>query len=339
MNRSRMAFAATLTLALAPLTVGTASAARRPQGPPPPPKAANGAKVTTLAQGVPTPTAFAFAGTTTFVSGAGAEDGSAPGGLYTVAKGRATRVAGAPKAIYGLAWDGRTLFASSGPRLVAASGWNGRRFSSGFRAIWTGPRGFSNLNGIALGPDARLYAGVTMGRNGDHAKVDAPFAQSIISLTKRGEDVTTYASGLRQPWQLTFAPGSDTPLATALGQENLGRTQPPDYVIAPRDGDDYGFPSCNWSKPAACAGFARPLALLPAHSSPMGIGVIGQRIYLALFTGTGRGPSVVSIPLAGGSAKPKPLLVGFAAPVVALGTHAGQVYAGDVTGAIYRVKG
>lgn len=339
MTRSRIARAAMLTLALPPLAAGTASAARRPQGPPPPPQATNGAKVTTLAHGVPTPTAFAFAGTTTFVAGAGAEDGSAPGGLYTVARGRATRVAGAPRAIYGLAWNGRTLFASSGPRLVAASGWNGRRFSSGFRAIWTGPRGFSNLNGIALGPDGRLYAGVTMSAKGDHAKVDAPLAQSIISLTTSGDDVQIYASGLRQPWQLTFAPGADAPLATALGQENLGRRQPPDYVIAPKQGDDYGFPRCNWSKPAACADFARPLALLPAHSSPMGIGVIGKRIYVALFTGTGRGPSVVSIPLAGGRAKPKPLLTGFAAPVVALGTHRGQVYAGDLTGAIYRVKG
>lgn len=339
MNRSRIACAASLALALTPLAAGTASAARRPQGPPPPPKATNGSKVTTLAQGVPTPTAFAFAGKTTFVAGGGAEDGSAPGGVYTLAKGRAVRVPGSPKSVFGLAWSGDTLYASSGPSVVAASGWNGRRFSSGFRAIWTGPRGFTGLNGIALGPDDRIYAGVTMAQKGDHAKVDAPLAQSIISLRTDGGDVQTYATGLRQAWQLTFAPGAQTPLATALGQENLGRKQPPDYVIAPREGDDYGFPSCNWSKPAACADFARPLALLPAHSSPMGIGVIGQRIYLALFTGTGRGPSVVSIPLSGGSAKPKPLLSGFAAPVVALGTNKGQVYAGDVTGAIYRVKG
>ncbi len=88
MTRSRIACAATLALALTPLAAATASAARRPQGPPPPPKAAGGAKVTTLAQGVPTPTAFAFAGTTTFVAGGGAEDGSAPGGVYTVARGQ-----------------------------------------------------------------------------------------------------------------------------------------------------------------------------------------------------------------------------------------------------------
>jgi glucose/arabinose dehydrogenase len=338
MNRSRIACAAALTLALAPLGAGTASAARRPQGPPPPPKATGGKKVTTVAQGVPTPTQFAFGRGTVFVAGAGAEDGSAPGGSYTLKGGRATRVKGSPRMVFGLAFSGGTLYASSGPTIVAARGWNGRSFAGGFKTIFTGPKGFTGFNGIAIGPDGLIYAGVSMAEKGDSKKVDAPFAQSIVTLTTDGRDLRSYATGLRQPWMLTFAPGADTPLATALGQENLGRKQPPDYVIAPADGDDYGFPSCNWSKPDACADFARPLSLLPAHSSPMGIGVIGQKVYLALFTGTGRGPQVVSVPLAGGD-KTTPLLNGFAAPVVALGTNGGWVYAGDVTGAIYRVKG
>ncbi|MDO8212824.1 sorbosone dehydrogenase family protein [Conexibacter sp. CPCC 206217] len=338
MNHLRIVRAAALTLALVPLGAATASAARRaPQGPPPPPKAANGAKVTTVAQGVPTPTQFAFAKGTVFVSGAGAEDGSAPGGVYVLASGRATRVKGSPKSVFGLAWSGGTLYLSSGPTIAAASGWNGRAFSGGFKTIYTAPRGFTGFNGIALGPDGLIYAGVTMGEKGDARRVAAPFAQSIVTLRTDGSDVRSFATGLRQPWMLTFAPGASSPLATALGQENLGRKQPPDYVIAPQEGDDYGFPSCNWSTPDACASFARPLSLLPAHSSPMGLGAIGDRLFLALFTGTGRGPAVVSVPLAGGS-KTTPLLTGFAAPVVALGTNAGYVYAGDVTGAIYRVK-
>lgn len=337
MNRSRIARVAAVTLALAPLGAGTAFAARRPQGPPPPPKAANGAKVTTLAQGVPTPTQFAFGRGATFVAAAGAEDGSAPGGVYLLRGGRATPLKGMPRMAFGVAWSKGTLYVSSGPSIVAASGWNGKKFAS-TKTIFTGPKGFPGFNGIAIGPDGRIYGGVTMTERGDSRKVDAPYAQSIVTLTTDGKDLQSYATGLRQPWMLTFAPGQSAPLATALGQENLGRRQPPDYVIKAEQGQDYGFPSCNWSKPDACADFAEPLSLLPAHSSPMGIGVIGSKIYLALFTGTGRGPQVVSVPLAGGS-KTTPLLNGFAAPVVALGTHGGNVYAGDVTGAIYRVKG
>lgn len=337
MNPSRIARVAAMTLALAPLAAGTASAARRSQGPPPPPKAVGGAKVKTVARGVPTPTQFAFGGGATFVAAAGAEDGSAPGGVYLLKGGRATAIKGMPRMAFGVAWSKGTLYVASGPKIVAASGWTGTKFGS-VRTIYTGPKGFTGFNGLAIGPDGLIYAGVSMGARGDARKVDAPYAQSIVTVTTDGSEIETYASGLRQPWMLTFAPGQSAPLATALGQENLGRKQPPDYVIKAEKDQDYGFPACNWSKPDACATFARPLSLLPAHSSPMGIGVIGQKVYLALFTGTGRGPQVVSVPLSGGN-KVKPLLNGFAAPVVALGTNRGWVYAGDVTGAIYRVKG
>jgi hypothetical protein len=65
----------------------------------------------------------------------------------------------------------------------------------------------------------------------------------------------------------------------------------------------------------------------------MGLAAVGGRLYVALFGGTGKGPEVVSMPLAGG--RYAPALVGFAAPVVALGSHGGKVYAGDLTGSIY----
>lgn len=338
MIRSRFARTAACALALAALGAGTgvAHAARAPRGPPPPPRAANGAKVQTLAQGVPTPTQFAFPDGTVFAAAAGAEDGSAPGGVFVIADGRATLVPGSPRSAFGIAWKEDTLYVSSGPSILALSGWDGTRFAD--RAtVFTGPRGFPGFNGIAIGPDGLIYAGVTMTPRGDARKVDAPFAQSIITLTTDGEDARVYARGLRQPWMITFAGNRTLPFATALGQENLGRRQPPDYVIKPKQGADYGFPTCNWSRPRACRGFAKPISLLPAHSSPMGLGAIGDKLYVALFTGTGRGPEVVSIPLRGGS-KTKPVLTGFAAPVVALGTDAGYVYAGDVTGAVYRVK-
>jgi hypothetical protein len=63
----------------------------------------------------------------------------------------------------------------------------------------------------------------------------------------------------------------------------------------------------------------------------MGVGVIGDTLYVAQF-GKQR---VVSMPVAGGTATP--FLVGFAAPVIALNTHEGYVYVGDLTGTIYRV--
>jgi hypothetical protein len=65
----------------------------------------------------------------------------------------------------------------------------------------------------------------------------------------------------------------------------------------------------------------------------MGLAALGGKLYAALFGGTGKGAEVVSLPITGG--RFSPVLGGFPAPVLALGSHAGKVYAGDLTGAIY----
>jgi hypothetical protein len=306
-------------------------------GGPPLPSATGGAAVEVVGTGVPTPTAFAFGAGRVFVSGFGSEDGKTPGGVYVLRSGRAVRVPGLPGSA-GLAWKNGTLYTTVAPRgqkLVAWSGWNGSTFTKR-RLVWSGPRRFSGLNGLAIGWDGRIYAGVGLSDDGDTAKSDRPYAQSVISMRVDGTDVRTVAIGLRQPWQLAFVKGVRRPYVTVLGQENLGRKQPPDYVIVARDGDDYGFPGCNWSKPTACASFARPLAFFPAHSSPTGIAAAGSTLYVALFNGAGHGPAVVSLPARGG--RTTPVLTGFAAPVVAVGASGGYLYAGDVTGSISRVR-
>ena len=300
-------------------------------GGPPLPSAAGGAAVEVVGTGVQTPTAFAFGAGRVFVSGFGSEDGKAPGGVYVLRGGKAVRIPGLPGSA-GLAWKNGTLYttvAPAGRQLVAWSGWNGSNFTKR-RLVWSGPKRFSGLNGLAMGWDGRIYAGVGLSDDGDIAKSNRPYAQSVISMRVDGTDVRTVATGLRQPWQLAFVKGVPRPYVTVLGQENLGKRQPPDYVILARDGDDYGFPGCNWSKPAACASFARPAAFFPAHSSPTGIAAAKSTLYVALFNGSGHGPAVVSIPARGGKATP--VLAGFAAPVVAVGASGGYLYAGDLTG-------
>jgi glucose/arabinose dehydrogenase len=298
----------------------------------------SGARVEVIGAGVPTPTAFAFGRGNVFVGGFGSEDGKTPGAIFVLRGGNAVKVPGTSGAA-GLAWKNGTLYATERPprldKLVAYGGWHGSRFGTR-RVVWSGPKGFPGLNGLAIGPDGRIYAGVSLTSAGDHKKSNRPYANSLISMRTDGTDVRTVATGLRQPWQIAFAKGSRRPYVTVLGQENLGKKQPPDYVILAKNGDDYGFPTCNWSKPPACAAFAKPVALFPAHSSPTGIAASGSTLYIALFGGTGRGPEVVTIAAHGG--KWKPFLTGFAAPVVAVGAAGNHVYAGDLTGSIYRVR-
>lgn len=323
--------------------VALASAAVAAQGPPPPPKAVNGHPVAVVARGVPTPTAFAFAGKQVFVAGFGDEEhpDKRPGGVYVLKAGKAVKVPGSPPHVFGLAYKAGTLYLSapslrSGGKILAWSGWNGTRFAKS-RVVATGPKGFTSFNGLAVGPDGKIYAGVSLGDTKalDSHKGTSSYANDVVTVDPASGSIKVVATGIRQPWQIAFVPGHSGPLVSDLGQENLGKKRPPDYVLEIKQGADYGFPSCP-AQPKSCSKYAKPFAQFPAHSSPMGLGALSGKLYIALFSGTGKGPEIVSMPAAGG--KFAPFQVGFVAPVVALGIHGGKVYTGDLTGSIYSVK-
>jgi len=318
-------------VAVAALTTCLAVPAAAGAQAPPPPTATNGQAVKTLAQGVPTPTEFAFFKRNVFVGAFGPEDGSG-GGVYRIRQGKAKRIKGSPKTVAGIAWRKGKLYVSSGKRIVVMSKWNGRRFLRK-RTLYRGPAGFTGFSGLAFGPDKRLYSGVQLNDQTDQQPDNGPFARSVVSMTARGKDVKTVATGLRQPWQLTFVQGNPNPFVSVLADERT--PTPPDWTVNAKPGDNYGYPTCTQSVKRDCRGFAKPVALLKDHASPMGISPIGQTLYVALFGGLGQGPEVVSMNTSGKQIKS--FLTGYAAPVLAVGTRNGNVYTGDLTGAIYRV--
>ena len=69
-----------------------------------------------------------------------------------------------------MTWHKGALYVSGGAvtkkgiawQLQAWSGWNGKKFAKQ-KVIWTAPKGLDGLNGIAFGPDGRLYVGVDVG--------------------------------------------------------------------------------------------------------------------------------------------------------------------------------
>jgi glucose/arabinose dehydrogenase len=324
------------------LLVVPAAVALAAQGPPAP-KALSGHPVTVVARGVPTPTSFAFGAGRAFVGGFGDESNlKVRGGVYLLEHGRAVRLPGSPAHVVGLAYRRGTLYVSDcgcgavPSRILAWSGWNGRRFASS-RVVVTGPKNFTGFNGIAVGADGTLYAGVSVGdkKTDDYAKGTTRYANSVVSIDPRTGEINALATGMRQPWQPVFVPGHSGPLVADLGQENLGKKRPLDRIVEIRRGADFGFPMCP-AKPTACQSYDKPFATFPAHSSPMGLAAIRGKLYVALFNGVGKkGPEVVAMPLSGG--RYSPALVGFAAPVVAIGARGGRLYAGDLTGTIYSV--
>ena len=325
---------------------GVASAAG---GPPPPPKAANGSTVQQVAAGLHTPTSFAFGGGNVFEGDGGSENAPrAAGGVYLLKGGQATKLAGSPFFVAGLAWSKGTLYVSGGNitgpnsavwQVWAWSGWNGSTFTKQ-KAIYTAPKKFDGFNGLAIGANGRLYVGVDVGlTNGnDHGPARTPFVYSILSLKTNGTGLKVFATGMRQPWQMVFPKGSNSPFVSDLGQDK-GAKNPPDFVLRVKQGDNFGFPQCNWTSAKKCRGFTKPFQQFGPHTDIMGLTIIRNRLYMSSFLGAqGKGPggAVYSMPLTGG--KLKPVLTGFVAPVVGLGSNGGWLYAGSLTGQVFRVK-
>lgn len=313
---------------------------------PPPPTATNGHPVSLVASGLGTPTSFAFGAGTVFEGDGGTNQMGPPnGGIFVLKHGTATKLAGSPSFVGGLAWRNNTLYISSGTvtpagakfQILAWSGWNGTTFTKR-KAIYTAPKKFDGFNGIAFGADGRLYAGVSLAGTNDHSPSKAPYAFDILSMTAAGKGLKVVATGIRQPWQLAFPTGSSAPFVSDLGQDT-GATNPPDFILRVHKGDHFGFPQCNWTKPSACKGFAKPFKFFAPHSDVGGLAIIGNRLYMSEFGFAAplRPALVVSMPLSGGPVKT--VLTGFAGPgIVGLGAHAGWLYVGALTGQVFRVR-
>jgi glucose/arabinose dehydrogenase len=293
------------------------------------PQATGHRTVTVVARGVPTPTAFAVFAGRLFVAGYGEQHNTnVAGGVYVLGGGKAVRVPGSPRHVWGLAATKNTLYVSNIQALLAWSGWNGTRFQK--RRVVRTPDGYGTFRGPAIGPDGLIYVGATPAPGPSPLNSSASF----VSVDPRTGAIRVIANGIRQPWQPLFLPGHALPLVSDLNQDDLGRKRPPDYLLAIKRGANYGFPTCP-ATASTCSNFSQPLVQFPAHASPMGLGYLNGKLYVALFGGLGKGPVVVSMPPSGGT--PTPFLSGFPAPVIALGTAGGKLYAGDQSGVIYRV--
>ena len=251
-------------LAASVVSVGAVASTASAAGGPPPPTGVGGAKVQQVAAGLHTPTSFAFGAGTLFEGDGGVESSTAPpnGGVFAIKGGTGTPIPGSPQFVAGLAWHGGALYVSGGSltgpksakwQILKWSGWNGATFTKR-HAIYTAPKGFQGFNGLAFGPDGRLYVGVDVGllNGNDHGPAKTPFVYDILSMSASGKGFKVFATGIRQPWQMAFAPGSSSPFVSDLGQDAPKNIKPPDFVLRVHQGDNYGFPSCNGIVAAKC---------------------------------------------------------------------------------------
>ena len=326
-----------LTLALAGgLTAATAGAAGSGG-----PTTRSGKPAQVVASGVFTPTEFAWGNGQMFWSDGTPPSAAPVGGVYVLTDGVPTKIPGSPALSFGVAWHKGKLYVSSPTNIQAWSGWNGTTFAKQ-KTIYRAPKGFPGFNGLAFGPDGRLYVGVDVGQNNDHGPATAPYQYDLLSMTSSGKQLKVFAKGIRQPWQIAFAKGSSHPYVSDLGQDT-GAANPPDFVLKASQGQDYGFPKCNWTKASACRKFASPFETFAPHTDAMGLGILGKRLFISEFGGSGPA-QVVSTPLSGGKQRVELKGIPKGRNVVGLGVHGGFVYVAEVAasptelGTIYRFK-
>ncbi len=266
------------------------------------------------------------------------------GGVYLLTGGAGVKLAGSPNFVSGLAWRQGALYVAGGTitkkgpvwQLQRWSGFNGTTFAKR-TVLYTAPKGFDGFNGIAFAPNGRLYVGVDVGLTdgNDHGPAKTPYVYDILSFKANGTGLKVFATGIRQPWQMAFVKGSNDPFVSALGQDK-GAKNPPDFVLRVRPGDNFGFPKCNWTKGSPCKGYAKPFQTFAPHTDIMGMAIIGKRLYMTSFLGTtGKAGEVFSMPLTGG--KLTPVVTGFVAPTVGLGTDGKSLYIGELTGQVFKV--
>lgn len=328
-----------LMLAAAPATATT----------PPLPVTTNGASVHLVASGLKTPTSFAFGDGAVFAGDAGASNTCQPpnGGLFVLRDGKATLIPGSPQFVGGLASQNGTLYisgySSTGSchgkfQLLAWSGWNGTSFVT-HRVVYTAPPKFQGFNGLAFGANGRLYVGVDVGllNDNDHGPASrSPYLYDILSMKPNGTDLRVFAKGIRQPWQLAFPVGSNSPFVSDFGQD-YDAANPPDFLLRVSQGDNYGFPKCNWTNAQVCQGYSKPFKVFAPHTDAGGLAIIGNRLYMSEFGFTTQHPpQVVWMPLTGGPVHV--FMKGFPASIIGLGAHDGTIYVGDQTGRVYRSK-
>ena len=314
----------------------------------------NGATATLYATGLMNPTSFAWGDGAMFAGDSGSEGKTPNGGLYIIANGTATEIPNGPVFVAGLAWHKGALFMSAAfivngaPsfQIVRWSGFTGTDFSIR-KTIYTAPAGFQGFNGIAFAPGGRLLVGVDTGllNNNDHGKPSkSPFLYDILSMKPNGTGVRVFASGIRQPWQMAFAPGAKAPFVSDLGQDGpkkVLKAGPPDFLLKVHRGDNYGFPKCNHTPLGDCKGDAKPFKLFPPHSDIMGVTVVGKTLYFGSFLGPfGKGGALYKMSIRGGKALP--VVTGFPLATDALAKHDGYLYVGGsgktTGGEIYQVK-
>jgi glucose/arabinose dehydrogenase len=193
------------------------------------------------------------------------------------------RFAGGFELLIGLAWHGDELYAASSGKIEALRDSDGDGVADQRRLVVDGLpsmilKPHSN-NGIAFGPDGRLYFGVGSTTNDQFEPNE--LAAAILSVNPDGSDLRVVARGLGNSFDLAFNDrgelfaGDNSPIGT--------EDEAPDEFNQIVEGQHYGFPYFYGDPPGRST--RGPLISFPPHSVPTGVTFYSEQRYPQAYQG------------------------------------------------------
>ncbi len=129
---------------------------------------------------------------------------------------------------------------------------------------------YHSNNGIAFGPDGKLYIGV--GSTTDHGPLRTQYEASILRMNPDGSDLETFATGFRNPYDIVFTPNGE--LFTSDNSPDLLDSTltylPPEEIDYVQQGKNYGFPD-QFGFPDLASDTMPPVVDLDTSSASSGI--------------------------------------------------------------------
>jgi glucose/arabinose dehydrogenase len=126
------------------------------------------------------------------------------------------------------------------------------------------PHGRHQNDGLAWGPDGKLYLGV--GSTTDRGPESHPWSATILRFHPDGTGVEVYARGFRNPYGIAFDPEGRL-WATDNGADNPVTS---DELNLVEQGAHYGYPDV-FEEPPSGSPTKGPVALFGAHNSTNGL--------------------------------------------------------------------
>ena len=230
-------------------------------------------------------------------------------------------------------------------------------------------------NLVASADGRFLYVSIGSNSNvGENGLAAEDGRAQIWQVDARTGQHRAYATGLRNPNGLSFAPGPKPVLWTSVNErDELGSDLVPDFMTSVRDGGFYGWPFSYYGQhvdqraqpqqPELVARAIAPDYALGAHTAALGLAITANSLLPAPFTAgsfvglhgswnrrPASGYRVIFVPFADGKpvGQPVDVLTGFLDPEgqargrpvgVALDGHGGLLVADDVGNTIWRVSG